>query len=159
MLLLRNGVTGFSNSEKDTPPSVDGQRFEQLCRKVAKLIGGKVSSFRKPFAHYPSNFYEAKLGNKNIYILLNGHYPFVAFASFIQYTEIKFIDEPQLYKAFNSFNYRVLTTNELNKPIRLVEKDGMLVVENQNNLNEGEMLQMEDWKPKTYGEIIFNFWD
>lgn len=159
ILLLLNGITGLYNSEKDIPPSVDGKRFERLCGTIANLIGGKVSSFRKPFDNYPSNFYEAYLGNKNIYILLNGQYPFVAFASFIQYNEIKFIDEPHLYKAFNSYHYKALTTKELNKPIRLIEKDGMLVVENRNNLNEGEMMQLEYWKPKSYGEIIFNFWD
>ena len=52
---LPNGVTGFSDSEANKPPKVDGKLFKQLCFDLAARNGGKVLEFSTP--QYPANFY------------------------------------------------------------------------------------------------------
>ncbi len=154
--MLLNGITGFHCREEDKPPNVNGEKYKSLCFSLARLIDEKVIAFTDP--QYPTNFYKVKLSN-DIYILLNAHYPYISFATFVEYGKVVFINESTLYKAFSSSNYRVLTTTELNKPLRLFAKSGQVIIENGNNLNEAELSQIKQWRPKTIGEIIYNFWD
>ncbi len=78
----------------------------------------------------PTNFLnvEVKVFNKHLHILLNEHYPFLAFASFVDFENIKFIDEPELLKQFSPF-YRVLSMEELNKPLYIKESTGKIILE------------------------------
>lgn len=150
-MILPNGVTGFSDSEANKPPKVDGKQFKQLCFDLAARNGGKVIEFYTP--QYQANFYHAQvevLGNV-FYILLNEHYPYLTFASLIEPGNIKFIDKPSLNEQFSPF-YRVIGTVELNVPFHqtMVKK---------TELNTAELEQLAYWKPETVGQIIFNFWD
>src|SRR5699024_2639899 len=102
---------------------------------------------------YPSNFYYAYLdvlGNR-FYILLNAYYPWLAFASVVEFGNIKFIDRPVPNEQFSSF-YRLLDADELNVPFHqnLIKK---------TELNSAEWEQIIYWKPETIGQIIFNYWD
>ncbi|MCM3654797.1 hypothetical protein [Metabacillus litoralis] len=150
-MILPNGVTGFYNSEAIKPPKVEGKQFKQLCFDIVSRNGGKVIDFNTP--QYPANFYYAQveiLGNR-FYILLNEHYPYLAFASAVEFGNIKFIDNPVLYEQFSPF-FRVIGTVELNVPFNqnLVKK---------TELNSAELEQLAYWKPETVGQIIFNYWD
>jgi hypothetical protein len=150
---LPNGITGFYNSEADKPPQVDEKQFKQLCFDSACRNSGKVIDFNA--SQYPANFYNAQVEifDKRFNILLNEYYPYLAFASVVEFGNISFIDIPVLFEPFSPF-YQVLGTAELNVPIRQIlrEKD-------KNALNSSELKQLAYWKPETAGQVIFNYWD
>lgn len=155
MLKLPNGITGFFEKQ-DEPPKMDGRQFKQLCFSIANNNGGSVLIYKEPQAG--TNFYhtEVNVFNKHLHLLLNAHYPFLAFASVVNYGQIDFVDEPQLFEQFSTY-YRVLGTVELNEPLflKLGSKEDNL----QNELNSAELKQLAYWKPETIGSLIFNFWD
>lgn len=150
-MILPNGVSGFYDSEFNKPPRVNGYQFKQLCFDFASKNGGKMLAFNHP--HYPRNFYISQFDilGKHLYVLLNEHYPFVAFASFVDIENIKFIDNPQLVENFSDY-YTVLGKEQLNVPFNksVIEK---------SEFNGAELKQFAFWKPNTVGEIIFNYWD
>src|SRR5687767_12355815 len=93
VMILPNGVTGFSDSEANPPQKVDGKQFKQLCFDFAARNGGKVLEFNTP--QYPENFYHAhvEVSGNVFYLLLNEHYPFLTFASLVEPGNIAFIDQ------------------------------------------------------------------
>ncbi|WP_419955223.1 hypothetical protein ACN6MT_06640 [Neobacillus niacini] len=151
------GITGFYDSKNKQPPKVDGKQFKQVCVTLVNRSGGKVLKFKEP--QYPMNFYdiEVKAFHKHFHILLNEHYPYLAFASVVEYGKINFIDVPEL-KQFSSL-YKVLSVEELNEPLVLNHdsKEGILQIE--NDLNRAELEQVAYWKPNRIGDVIFNYWD
>ncbi|GFZ76126.1 hypothetical protein GCM10008018_22100 [Paenibacillus marchantiophytorum] len=154
-MLLLNGITGF---HVDALPEVDSLQFKRLCYWLANYSNGKILSFEEP--HASQNFYKTELGlhNESIFILLNSSYPFVAFASSVQYFEIEFIDHTlsNMVCVIND-GFRVLSAIETNQQLELDERTNSLFTE--NSLNEAELSQIFHWKPKTVGDVIFNFWD
>lgn len=148
---LPNGITGFYESKATKPPQLDGILFKQQCYEVASRYRGKVIEIKPP--SYPANFYKARVEmlNDEFYILLNKHYPYLAFASVVEFGNIQFIDKPTLCEAFSS-SYQVLGTKELHAPFN---QD--LVT--QSELNDSEKKQIQYWKPETIGKIVFNYWD
>ncbi|NGY89580.1 hypothetical protein F3K44_02630 [Bacillus megaterium] len=91
-------------------------------------------------------------------MLLNAYYPFLALASTVEFQHINFIDDPALSKDFMPL-YKVLSKEELSEPSNIRKSKGKLSLENKNKLNSSELEQIFYWKPKTVGEVIFNFWD
>jgi len=148
---LPNGVTGFYDSIVNKPPQVDGKQFKQLCFDFTSRNRGKVIDFITPQS--PTNFYYAQVEilRNRLCILLNEHYPYLAFASKVEFGNITFIDRPVFHEHFSSF-YQVLGTGELNVPLNqnLIKK---------TDLNNAELEQIAFWKPETVGQIIFNYWD
>jgi hypothetical protein len=154
-VLLQDGVSGFHINDL---PKVDSSQFKKLCYAFASYQGGKLASFEKP--HEPQNFFKAELkwNEESVFILLNSTYPIVAFASSVDYFNIQFIDQPPLIglEAFSP-SFTIATANELNETLKVDEK--ALTVLNLNNLNPIEIGQIFYWKPKTVGDVVFNFWD
>ncbi len=161
---LPNGVTGFYYAKHNKPPTIDEKQFKQICFSIISRNGGKVLNFKEQ--QVATNFIdvEAKDFNKNLHILLNVHYPFIAFAfafAFaidVEYGKITFIDEPELFNQFSPF-YNVLDTKELNAPVVLRLGSKKSIVQNENELNSAELKQIAYWKPEIIGDIIFNYWD
>ncbi len=155
---LPKGVTGFYNAKYNKPPTIDGKQFKQQCFSIIKRNNGKVLEFIEP--QFATNFLnlEVKVFNNHLHILLNEHYPFLAFASFVDFENINFIDEPELLKQFSPF-YKVLGMEELNEPLYIKEDTGKIILKNDNELNSAELEQIAYWKPKSVGEVIYNFWD
>src|SRR5690625_334411 len=146
---LPNGITGFSNSKINIPPQIDSRQFKQLCNDFASHNSGKVIDFITP--QYHSSFYYAQVVLKNrFYILLNKHYPYLAFASVVEFGNIIFIERPVFNEQFASF-YLVIGADELNIPLH------QNLIKN-SELNSVEMEQIDYWKPETLGQIIFNYW-
>ncbi|QKE76089.1 hypothetical protein HPK19_25125 (plasmid) [Arthrobacter citreus] len=145
---LLNGITGFYEKQNE-PPNIDGKQFKSLCFSILNQNEGTVLEFQEP--QVATNFFamEVNVSNKHFHILLNAHYPFLAFASTVNLSEIIFIDDPQLKEVFSPF-YRVLSTKELNEP---------LLIKNVNELNSAELNQLAYWKPERIGDVIFNHWD
>jgi len=150
-MILPNGVTGLYDSKANKPPQVDGKLFKQLCFDFGSRNRGKVINFYTP--QYPSNFYyvQVEIGGNSFYILLNEHYPFLAFASEVEYGNIKFINRLVANEPLSSF-YRVISTGELYIPVNqeLIKY---------SELNSAELEQIAYWKPETVGHILFNYWD
>lgn len=148
---LPNGVTGFYNSEANKPPNVDEKQFKKLCFDIVSRSGGKVIDLTTPQSS--ANFYYAQVEilRNQFYILLNKHYPYLTFASAVEFGDIKFIDHPFLYEQFSLF-YQVISTKELNNPVNHI------LMKNAE-LNSAELEQVSYWKPETLGQIIFNYWD
>lgn len=148
---LPNGVTGFYTSKTNDPPQVDGKKFKQLCFDFAFHNGGKVRGFNTP--QYPANFYYAQVEvlYHQFYILLNEHYPYLAFASAVGFGNIKFVDEPLAFEYFSLF-YQVIGITELSIPFHQIPAE-------KNELNWAELREITYWNPETIGEIFFNYWD
>lgn len=49
--------------------------------------------------------------------------------------------------------------DELNDPLYIKESTAQIILENDNELNSAELEQIAYWKPKSVGEVIYNFWD
>ncbi|WP_173193234.1 hypothetical protein [Paenibacillus alginolyticus] len=153
--MLPNGISGFHINDL---PYANSLQFKRLCDTLANYNNGKVLSFEEP--HVAQNFYKAELDfkGKSIFVLLNTSYPFIAFASSVEYFKIKFVDH-SLSNVINAFGngLRILLADELNERLQLDEKTR--TVKNENCLNNQELDQIFYWKPEIVGDVIFNFWD
>jgi hypothetical protein len=156
-MILLKGITGFYTKSEE-PPIVDRKQFKQLCFSILQPLGGTVIEFTDSCCQ--RNFVDAKvtLRDSKFHILLNKHYPMVAFASNVGFASITFRDEPTLLERFRA-SYRVLSCRELNKPVSLKLGAKKCLLQNENELSQAELEQVAFWKPKTFGEIIFNQWD
>ncbi len=83
-----------------------------------------------------------------LHVLLNGTHSYVAFARSLD-QPLTFVDHADLHAALSSHGtYRVLTRRELDRP---------LAKSMTKKLAEAEIEQLEYWKPKTLGQLIFNW--
>lgn len=89
-VLLLDGISGFL--AKDLL-EVDLIEFKRLCYTLANFSKGRLLSFEEP--HVSQIFYKAELGleDGSVFLLLSSSYPFVAFASSVQYFDIDFVDD------------------------------------------------------------------
>lgn len=144
---LSNGITGFRSSTDKELPVTDLVEFKQLCYSFIRQIGGIVNSYNHDTSQ--QNYYTMEYNylGKSIRILLNHHYPLLAFASSLG--RPTFIDVPEISIKFMPY-YTVLTKEYLNSP---------LTPEHLSALSKAELTQISYWNPKTVGEIIFNKWD
>lgn len=154
-MLLLDGISGFLINDL---PKVYSSQFKKLCYSLANVTQGKFVSFEMPLRS--QNFYKAELelNDEVFFILLNSSYPIVAFASSVENFNIHFIDHPHsnLIKTFSNV-FTIVNVNELVEPIEIDERTQTLL--NKNNLNKSEISQILYWKPKTVGDVVFNFWD
>lgn len=155
---LPNGVTGFHSSIDNKPNEIDENHFKSICFDLIRRNQGKILKIDE--ANLTSNFSKVKVNvfNREIYVLLNAYYPFLALASTVEFQHINFIDDPVLSKGFMPF-YKVLSKEKLNEPLDIRNSKGKVSLENKNNLNSSELEQIFYWKPNTVGEVMFNFWD
>jgi hypothetical protein len=155
---LPNGVTGFYSSINNKPNEIDENDFKNICFNLVRKNQGRILKIGE--GNLASNFLKIKVDifNQESYVLLNAYYPFLAFASTVEFQDINFIDDPVLSKDFMPF-YKVLSKEELNEPLDIRKSRGKVSLENKNNLNSSELEQLFYWKPKTVGEVMFNFWD
>lgn len=158
LMNLPNGVTGFYSSIDNKPNDIDENHFKNICFNLVRKNHGKI--LKTDEANLATNFLKLKVDifNREIYVLLNAHYPFLAFASTFEFQHINFIDDLVLSKDFMPF-YKVLSKEELNEPLDIRKSKGEVSLENKNKLNSSELEQIFYWKPKTVGEVMFNFWD
>jgi hypothetical protein len=154
---LPNGITGFYEKHNE-PPMVDDKQFKQLCFNLIKNNGGRILEFNEPKEN--TNFFDVEvcIFNKHFHILLNAHYPIIAFASIVTFGEIDYLDEPQLNIEFSPF-YTVLRKEELNESIIINTESKKYTLQIDNEMNSAELKQIAYWKPERIGDVIFNHWD
>lgn len=145
--IMKPGVTGFSEKELSNKEIKD---FEAYLYHAIRCENGEV--IETEFPENNRNFYTYQIGirTKVFYILLHSIFPFVAFASVVDYSGITFIDEPEQVKTILTESYNVLDTNLLNQT---------LTREDTSRLGKQEQEMIRYWKPETIGEVIFNYWD
>ncbi|MCR8929761.1 hypothetical protein NLI92_005272 [Priestia megaterium] len=155
---LPNGITGFYSSTDNKSNEIDEKHFKNICFNLVGKKQGRILKIDEP--NLATNFLKVKvdISNQELYVLLNAYYPFLALASTVEFQHINFIDDPALSKDFMPF-YKVLSKEELSEPLNIRKSKGKLSLENKNKLNSSELEQIFYWKPKTVGEVIFNFWD
>jgi hypothetical protein len=146
---LPNGVTGFYDNLKNKPPTTNGKQFKKIGYDLVARNGWSVQNFHEPTT--ATNFYhlEALIHNRLWHLVLNAHYPILAFASKVDYGKINFADHPEWKSQLSKFYY-VMDKSELDEPLQ---------IESEKELNRSEREQIAYWMPKTKGEVIFNFWD
>ncbi len=89
---------------------------------------------------------------KSFQILFNFFHKFIAFAELHTNNNLIFIDIPELNKYFDG-SFVVLTTQDLNETLDFPGKKEF------DYFNKEEIKDIHYWKPKTAGELIFNYWD
>ncbi|RJS60346.1 hypothetical protein [Bacillus sp. PK3_68] len=152
---LSYGITGFYESGENPPPRNNGKLFKQMCVEAAQELAAEMIAFHKP--RVDTNFFEAVLdnGEKRLHILMNAHYPIVAFAASVSFKHIIFYDEPALSGIFKGFY--ICEAKELNQLLKITTQP-IFSIEQENDLNKAEMGQIIHWQPRTIGELVFNYW-
>lgn len=145
--ILKNGITGFFESLDDIK-SIPSQSFIQFCNELVDNNQGKILSVDMELTGRNFYYCEMQFHKRNCFVMLNSSYPYVAFASLVSMEKIIYIDKPDYIKHIPD-NYLVLNKKVLETIFGNCE----------NQLNQAERKQILYWKPKTVGEIIFNFWD
>ena len=133
----------------------DFSAFRAHCFAAARAVGGRLRSIEAPLQRVDANFARAilELPTGAIAVLLNAHYPLVAFAEPTTEgdTRLRFIDAPAVREAFVNFGiYEVLPAEELEQ--RIADESCCI-------LSEAEQEQIRFWRPKRAGELVFNCWD
>jgi len=154
-MILPNGVTGFYSLDNEKPPTVDRKRFMQQCFSALQNLGGELLRFNDPYCQGNLIDVEVKLAGKKLHVLLNKHYPYVAFASNVEYGSVTFVADFALSEQFSPI-YRVLSCRGLNEPVLLTMGSKRCLLQNKNELNQAVLKQVADWKPGTIGAIVFN---
>ncbi|MEZ0481605.1 hypothetical protein [Planococcus sp. SSTMD024] len=148
---LPTGITGFTDAASNELPKTDGKPFKQLCFALSLRPSIQFMSFTEP--GLSSNHYCAEMnaGGDAVFILLNAHFPYLAFASSCRSGSYEFIGCAGWEEVFSP-SYHVLSTAELNVPLDREQLNAL-------QLNEAEWKQAAYWEPKTTGQLIFNHWD
>jgi hypothetical protein len=152
---LWRGITGFWDTDDPPLPASDFETFSQHCHIAARSLGGTVRVVQTPSSQASVNFAEVILETRDgaIVVLLNAHFPIVAFARAREKGEMRFhfVDVPAVATLFKTFgSYEVLTSMQARKP--LTPDDSL-------QLGRAEIKQLRYWQPRTIGEVVFSFWD
>ena len=149
MPLFPRGITGFWEQGEYMGHAVSSAYFKQIVYTMASVNRMTVSCTDVVLTG--KNFFWAayqKYG-KMFFLLMNSRYPYLAFADQMQFSNIHFVDHPWNMTLPAETEVVVLDARLLNRAWR-----GCI-----DSLSEVEVCQIRFWKPRTVGEIIFNFWD
>lgn len=155
---LLNGVTGFYIDLNDKPPAISLKQFKIHSYEAARTYNGELLECNDTDVHSNFLFSILRISNKEVYVLLNKHYPFVAFASSVTEERIFFVNDKELSFFFSAF-YKILYAGALNERLLYTGKKGSFLIKNDNQLNNAELAQIAYWKPITVGEVLYNYWD
>jgi len=152
---LPRGITGFRHVNDPPLPACDFRAFRGHCFAAARVLGGRVRAVEAPMQRVSTNFARAvlELPDGPLVVLLNAHFPVVAFAELAAEGEVqpRFVDAPGLAELFREFGcYEVLATSELHQPVTAAAC---------RELAPTEREQLQYWRPGRLGDLVFNFWD
>jgi hypothetical protein len=155
---LRRGITGIQGPEDPTPepPLSDLKAFRSDCYAAAREVGARLRAVQdRNEAVGACNYAIARFEfpDSTVAALLNAVHPILAFANWPADSEfaLEYIDCPKLAEAFQALGgYQVATSEELNQP---------LVREMCNGLTATEQDHIRYFRPRRFGDVIFNYWD
>lgn len=147
--LLPRGITSFGDWIKNPEPEVSPVDFKRLVYALAAENRMEVSNVDVSVTG--KNFYWAEFRkNGNSFCLLeNMQHPFVAFVERVAFGSLPFLDKPNAFRLPEVYGITWLNSHILNQSWR-----GHI-----GALDQAELDQIRFWKPKTVGDVIFNFWD
>ena len=152
---LATGITGFRHYTDPELPTTDERAFFMHCHAVAHALHGDVQYVEPVAKLREKNFsiVTVRIPNHQTSVILNAHYPYLAFASGLSRgnNSISFIDWTAGATEFKRLSYyTTLTTEELGQPLSQIDT---------SPLADAELEQIKYWRPQTVGELVFNFWD
>ncbi|MGV0980283.1 hypothetical protein [Empedobacter falsenii] len=147
---LQKGITGF-----DATPNYTTEDLEKILKRINYPFI-KTEVVLK--VNDSSNFYQIKINHQktkqDFYLIVNSTYLIFACVEKNRCFDLKFIDFPvelisQLKAEVNS-SLILLNPKELNKKVEVSDLE---------LLGDTEIKQINYWKSKTLGEIVFNCFD
>ena len=151
---LPRGITGFRHVSDPPLPVCDLAAFRGHCFAAARALKVRVARKIGTSEVEPNFAYVVlELRNRPIAVLLNRHFPVVAFAEPLVEGEafVRFSYVPELGEAFREFGvYEVADESVLTESLK---------PEHLQRLAPAEREQIRYWKPRQVGEVMFNFWD
>jgi len=153
-VILPRGITGFLDSGAPIPTRSDFAAFLQLGHAAAQAVGCDVSGGLDRTHVVTPNFHAVTFAQRELVSVLicNTRYPFVAAVEHLSGTcrlEFRVIPETIAGLAEQS-GFRVLSKSVLELP-----PDDQAI----SALAAAEVEQIQYWRPKRIGDIIYNFWD
>ena len=152
---LRPGITSlFASRERDSLPEYLIGDFKRLVHAVASSQDWTVASIAE--AGCTPNFHAARLQSPTRSIFVLGHSNFQIICIAVQTDDadqqLEFIDEPKIAAEVSRLfpDIEISSATELNRPIT----DADLA-----QLPQKEREQVNYWKPRTIGQLAFNWWD
>ena len=132
---------------------MDAGAFKTACYEAARRLSGRVRATRA--AGPAANFHtvDLALAGQQLTVLCNAHFSLIGFAEPISPGQqvFDFVDVPPLAEALKSQGrFEVLTATELDSPV---------TQESLSLLSPAELQQVQYWKPRTIGQVVFNCWD
>ena len=150
--MIRRGITGFSSFRSLEPiEKVNFKDFKAAVYFVAQSHNLRVENIEQP--NVTPNFYRALFVNHNIRIwtLCNTTFPVIAFTSSLEnWFQEGFLDLPEIGSSFATLGYQVATAEYLERDFQ--QKDLTI-------LDDAEIEAIRYWRPKTFGRVIFNWFD
>lgn len=145
------GATGFRDHGTDPLPSMDTRVFASVCHEGARVARGRVVEITSP--EVTPNFHKAVIrrGELSVAVLGHIHLSLIAIAQVLTGSVVFTDGCDDLEEALRSSgSLRLLARSELEIPIRLIDT---------SDLDRAERREITFWKPKTLGELLFNYWD
>ncbi|MFJ1756938.1 hypothetical protein [Kitasatospora sp. NPDC088134] len=149
------GATGFRDRRDEALPTTDPAAFRGAC--FAAMPGGRSRPGRVvpadgcTFHLLPLPDGGGPPGLRSA--LCHAHLPLVAFTGVRPEPGSPpsgFLDPPLPADVFPAHGLRVLTTIELATPVEHLDLHGLAAAERD---------QIRYWRPRNYGELLFNWWD
>ena len=154
-MILRRGITSFFDCDDLVSiPKFGNAEFKRIVYAAVAPMEYTVSNVTK--RGITPNFHSAMLSSDENVVSILGHsnYPIFAFTEPLgsNSRNVRFIDcEPLSQQIVTLFpNATVATTAELTQPLSNAHL---------NKLDAVELKQIKYWKPKTVGDVAFNWWD
>lgn len=146
------GVTGFWGRRDTPPPQIDLKDWKRHLYAACALAGYSVQSPPSEPSWTYNNYLAARIVrySKSIVVLVNSHYPIVAFAESAD-PPLEFVVETTLGRQLSAAGrWTVLDSIAANS----APTDEIL-----ERLTPAELYEIRHWKPSRVGDIVFNTWD
>lgn len=149
---LRKNITGFADLA-DKQSKVELKEIKSAIFSIEITKAYKISEIKEP--GQSSNYFTVTLTdlrtNDTMGILINGQYPcYCGVTGDSSWMNLKFIELPLAVRNCMDKKFKYLTPTEL---YLTVDRNDL------KELSESELRQINYWKSKTLGEIIFNGYD
>ena len=150
LIIVQPGITSFTG--RHSGRGLTFAEFSQMAHSIAGLARVKIVQLIE--SGVTPNFHLANVRTPGGSFAMLGHsaIPLVAFAKPLESCEIEFLDCDVISSSMAAFfpHIHVATREELTRNI--VEDD-------LKQLARVERAQVNYWKPRTVGELAFNWWD
>lgn len=149
---LASGATGFRVSTEPPLPLVDVGLLRSLCFDAARVAHAQVGPWREAAM---CTFHSVSIASQSAscVALFHAHLPLVAFTVTPPAPGlpiIGFVDPPSWAGTFEAADLHLLGPLTLGRPIADADLGG---------LSRAELDQIAYWRPRSLGDLLFNWWD